>query len=65
MFFLSTDARQFIANHDFAAFELQSFTGCEIVEVERDGHCGYVLNGDVHFLSDSDLISFANHLREV
>lgn len=65
MFFLSIDARQYIANHDYAATELQSFTGCEVVEVERDGHCGYVHNGQAHFLSDSDLVKFANHLKGV
>lgn len=64
MFFLSSDARQFIANHVFATSEIQVFTGCEVVEVERDGHCGYVHNGEVYFLNDTDLVNFANHLRE-
>lgn len=63
-FFVASDARAFIASHAFAAFELQGFTGCDNVEVERDGHCGYVHNGNAHFLLDADLISFANHLQE-
>jgi hypothetical protein len=63
-FFTASDARAFIAQHDFAAFELEVFTGSDNVEVERDGHCGFVANGQVHFLGDADLIAFADHLAE-
>lgn len=65
MFILSEDARQFIANHDFAESELRLFTGCEYVVVESDGHCGYVYNGKAFFLSNDDLVAFANYLKEV
>lgn len=63
-FFLASDARAFIAQHDFAALELEAFTGSNDVEVERDGHCGFVAKGQVHFLGDADLIAFADHLAE-
>lgn len=63
-FLTASDARSFIAAHDFAEFELMEYTGSNNVEIERDGHCGFVVNGKVYFLGDSDLIAFANRLRE-
>lgn len=65
-FFTAMDARKFIANAtDYVAIEaLRDFTGCDDVEIERDGHCGFVVNGTCHWLDDADLVKFAETIKE-
>lgn len=65
-FFTATDARNYIViATDYVAIEaLKYFTGCDNVEIERDGHCGFVFNGVVHWLDDADLVKFAETIKE-